>query len=333
MKSFVVLLTLFIGTVFAAMPQWMYRIPKNGVNVYVGYGMGKSSKEARLAAFEDIASQISVHVKSSLQMQIRLSNDEMQKTSENKVSQETEAILNDYKILRSEYVDGNYYIALAYENIPALDKFVHKVKRGGTPEKVQAKNYLHYTLAGKELKEAFGKDIDFYLLRKGRKWFVGYDTVLQVLDKRNFSKFFATVSNDALQVSTNKKDNILHDGDKFFFRVRSDKEGFVSILTVYEDGTVSSLMRNVPVEANKIENIPDAEFETVPEAGLMQKGVETYDLYVVIYSAKKLRFDRFAYADERLINEEKYKNFDQLLEFIHDKTYATLKVVTKPKRF
>ena len=118
---------------------------------------------------------------------------------------------------------------------------------------------------------------------------------------------------------------------KFFFKVKSTKKGFVSILSIYEDGTVSTLVRNIPINKNKLENIPDEEYESIPEAGLMQRGIETYDLYVAVYSDEKLHFDSFAYADEKLIDEEKYKNFDELIEFLNDKTYSTLKVVTKPR--
>jgi hypothetical protein len=44
-----------------------------------------------------------------------------------------------------------------------------------------------------------------------------------------------------------------------------------------------------------------------------------------------LRFDSFAYADDSLISEEKYKNFDTLIRSLDGKIYTTLKVVTKPR--
>ena len=315
------------------MPQWMYKLPNNSANTYIGYGIGNSSSEAKAKALDDIASQISIHIKSSFEVETNIQNGNVKKRSSSNLSQETEAILNDYKLLRSEYLEGKYYMAIAYENIPTLDKFIKKIKTQGEPKEAKKIHYLHHTLAGKELKRAFGKNIEFSIVRKDKKWYIKHNDILQVLDKRDFAKLFTTLPNKDLTISTNKKSNILYDGDKFFFKVRSNKKGYVSILTVYEDGTVSSLMRNVPIKANKTENIPDADFETVPQAALMQKGVETYDLYFVIYSNKKLHFENFAYADNELIDEEKYKNFDQLLEFLDDKIYASLKVVTKPKKW
>ena len=53
-------------------------------------------------------------------------------------------------------------------------------------------------------------------------------------------------------------------------------------------------------------------------------------MYVVIYSDKKLIFNRFAVASDDIIDDERYKNFDELIESLDGKEYATLKVITKP---
>lgn len=183
----------------------------------------------------------------------------------------------------------------------------------------------------KKLKKALKKDINFELVRKDKKWFIKHKNILQILDEKDFARFFSTVDNKTVSINTNKRKNILYNEDKFFFKVKSQKKAYASILTVYEDGTVSTLLKNIPLRNDKLENIPDKDFETIPEAGLMQRGVETYDLYVLILSSKKTHLESFAQADEKLIEEEKYKNFDELIEFIDTKEYATLKVVTKPR--
>jgi len=154
---------------------------------------------------------------------------------------------------------------------------------------------------------------------------------MQIIDKKDFERFFVTIPNKKLFITTNKKNNILYDKDEFYFKVKSAEDGYVTILTVYEDGTVSTLMKNIPVEKNIVTNIPDKEFEPIPIAGLIENGVETFDMYVAIFSKKRFVFDRFATADEELIDDERYKNFDELIEFLKDKRYTTLKVVTKPR--
>lgn len=278
--------------------------------------MAKDTPSAKREAFNDIVSQISVEVDFSFSESLKDEDGKLTSSLESKSTQKSNAVLNDYELLKSEYYNSKYFVAIEYENIPSLDKFVAKIKDAKTQKQ---NSYLKKSLVAKELRGKLKKDIDFNLLRKDKKWFIQHKSILYPLDKKDFSKFFTSVSNDSIKIKTDKKRDILYDGDRFFFKVESAKKGFISIISVYEDGTVATLVRNIVIGKNKLENIPDKDFETIPEAGLIQKGVETYDLYVAIYSEKKIRFDSFAYADEELISEEKYKNFDALINFWMEK--------------
>lgn len=330
------LVFLFVASAVAN-PPWYYNVEKTKVNSYVGYGSGINETKAKQEAFNDIASQISTSVKTSFLQTEKEKDGEFKRSEDFTTAQKSDATLYDYELLRSEFYDGKYFVALEYENIPSLDKFLNKIKKiDETKSALQGQNekqnsYLKNTPIAKKLKKALKKDINFALVRKDKKWFIKYKNILQFLDKKDFSKFFVTVDNKTITINTNKPKNILFDEDKFFFKVKSSKNGYASILTVYEDGTVATLVRNVAIKKDIQESIPDKDFETIPEAGLMKKGVETYDLYVLIVSSKRIHFDNFAQADEKLIEEEKYKNFDELIEFIDTKEYATIKVVTKPR--
>lgn len=284
--------------------------------VYIGKGIGKSEQEAKQNALIDISSQISTKIDSSLTTR----KTREKKDVEIKSSQKTKASLSDYKLLNLEYKDGNYFVKIEYENIPSLDKFVKKIKGKYTKKQII-----------KSIEKDFGKSLDLELVRKDKMWYLKYTNIMQVLDKKDFEKFLKTTVNNELIINTNKKNNILYEDDEFYFKVKSSKKGFVSILTVYENGTVSILMKNINIKANKEESIPDKEFESVPIAGLIEKGVETFDMYIAIYSDKKIIFDKFASADDELIEDERYKNLDQLLDFLENKNYSTLKVLTKPR--
>lgn len=329
MKHLLLLLA-FLACGFAS-PSWYGALQKENHSSYIGYGSAQSEAQAKQEALNDIASQISVNIESSLSQNIKEVDGKVSRVSEDAMKQSAQATLGDYTLLKSDFDDGNYFVALSYENIPSLDKFVRKVKLKGALDVALGSGYLKNTQIARELNTALKQELDFALLRKDAKWFIKHEEILQVLDKKDFAKFFVSVPHAKLSIDTSKNNNILHDGDTFYFKVKSQEKGYASILSVYEDGTVSTLVRNIPVKKETKENIPAQDFDTMPEASLMQKGVETYDLYVVVYSDKKLLFDNFAYADSELINEEKYKNFDELITFLEDKTYATLKVVTKPR--
>jgi LPP20 lipoprotein len=325
------LIIALVASAFAN-PMWYHNVQKTKANSYVGYGSGVNETDAKQEAFNDITSQISVNVNTSFSQKQKMQDGEIKSSEEFSSSQNSKATLYDYELLKSEYSDGKYFVALQYENIPSVDKFINKIKKSNIKLKNEKQNsYLKNTSMAKKLKKALKKDIAFSLVRKDAKWFVKYKNILQILDKKDFAKFFTTVDNKLMSINTNKRKNILYNEDKFFFKVKSAKGAYASILTVYEDGTVSTLVRNVALKKGKLENIPDKDFETIPEAGLMQRGIETYDLYVLLLSSKKIHLDSFAQADEELIEEEKYKNFDELIEFIDTKEYATLKVVTKPR--
>jgi len=44
-----------------------------------------------------------------------------------------------------------------------------------------------------------------------------------------------------------------------------------------------------------------------------------------------ISFDSFAYAGDEITNAEKYKNFDEFIELLDGKVFASLKVVVKPR--
>ena len=329
-----IFLALTLSLSLYANPIWYHNLPASKANSYVGFGSGVDEFHAKQEAFNDISSQISVEIDTSMTKRQKLEGDNFQTSEEFVGSQRSNAVLYDYVLRKSEYSDGKYFVAIEYENIPSLDKFVNKISDTymlETLKNEKQNSYIKATPIAKKLYKKLGKNINFSLLRKDKKWYIGYKKVLQILDPKDFGRFFATIRAKGLEINTNKKRNILYNEDMFYFKVKSAKKGYLSILTVYEDGTVSTLMRNIHVNANTLTNLPDEEFESIPQAGLMKRGIETYDLYVLLYSKKKTVFDSFAYADEELIDEEKYKNFDELIEFINNRKYTTLKVVTKPR--
>lgn len=325
------LLVFVFTTSLLATPSWFFKLEATKANSYIGYGSGIDITLAKQEALTDISSQISVSVDSTVRQDEKLEDGKFTSTHNFSSLQTSKAILNDYKVLKMEFTEGSYFIAIEYENIPSLDKFVNKVASLAPKEALTLNTYLQHTGVAKKLKKALHRELGFELVRKDSKWFIKHDSVLVALSKREFALFFSSVENKNLSISTNKKRNILYEDDKFYFNVKTTQKGYVSIISVYEDGTVSTLMRNIKCEKNSNQKLPDEEFETIPQAGLMHKGIETFDLYVLVFSKKKLHFESFAYADDELISEEKYKNFDTLIEFLADKEFATLKVVTKPR--
>ena len=330
LKTFAALL-FFTTLSLMAQPSWYYNLPKKASNTFIGYGQGSSEKEAKALALQDIAMQLSVKVKGSFSKKTTVHDGQAHNDLNAVNQQKSQADIKGYELRKLAFEHGTYFVAISYENILSFDKFVRKIQ-DHLPKKNEKQNaYLRHTVMAKKLRHALGKDIDFSLQRKDSLWYIAYKGQKVALDRRDFERFFKTVLNINIKLSTSKKDNTLFDGDIFHFKLDAKKSGYVSILTVYEDGTVATLVKNISVKKGKQFSIPDKDNESELKAVLIKAGVETIDEYVAILSAKPMLLDSFAAADEELITHERYKNFDTLIDFLDDKTYVTLKVVTKPR--
>lgn len=323
----IILITLYSLTLYAT-PTWYHNLTKQGPSFYIGYGQGFSEVDAKKAALNDISSQISVIVDSSISSDMGINKGKTYKNIQDKSSLRSHAQIQGYTVKKLEFYQGHYYIALSYENIPSIDKFNRKLTYIPLDKKPKIYNrYLQQTPIAQKLE----KKVDFSLSRKDGIWYIQYKDIYQALDEKDFLYFFTTVNSSSLSITTSKYKNVLYDGDEFFFKLKSKEKGYVTIFTVYEDGTVTKLISNIYVQKNKTEYIPDKDFESILQAGLLEAGKETFDLYIVVRTSKKQHFDQFARADEELISDERYKNFDELIELMGEMEFVTLKLVTKPR--
>ena len=310
-------------------PDWYYSIAPSS-NTYIGYGQGQSEAKAKEDALNSIASQISTQTENSFKKKTEVNNDSLNKSMQEIRSQKSAAKLSDYKILKQQKIENTFYVAISYENLPSLQKFAKKVIMT-LPENEVQNSYIKNTFFAKKLKDIVGKNVAFDLRRKDRLWYVGYGSIMQVLDDEDFSDFFKTIHTKNVDFMTDTGREVLYEGDQFYFKTKSNKDGFISIISVYEDGTVATLVKNIKVKAGELTNIPDKDFESVLEAGLITPRVETYDLYIALWSDEKVSLDMFARADENLIEDERYKNFHELITYLNDKEFSSLKIVTKPR--
>ncbi len=287
--------------------------------IYYGEGSGNSYAEAKRKALEDVASQISVVIDSKIEETQSAENNKYKKNFKVHSIQKTKVNLEDYEIVEKIKKDNQFFVKIKYDNIPSLDKFASK-----TPyTKEQIKNGI---------KKDFAKSLGLELVRKNRKWYIKYKNILQKLDKKDFYFFFKTTNRKDLKISLyNKRRNILHNGDEFSFLIKSAKSGYITIFDVYEDGTVSILAKNLKIDKKRKLIFPDEDSDSVLEASLLQNQKETFDMYVVLFTKKKRNFDEFISAYDDVVDEELYKNFDELINLIYNKTYATIKVIIRPR--
>jgi hypothetical protein len=158
----------------------------------IGYGSGNSEKNAKESALNEIVSQIAVTIKNEVQKTQSLNSNNYNKNIKINSYQKSLATIYGYKVIKLEYEKGKYFVAIEYENIPSIDKFAKKTK-------------LKKEFITEAIKNDFGIKEGIELIRKDKKWFIKYKNIMQVLDKRDFERFFTTILNKTLSIYINKK--------------------------------------------------------------------------------------------------------------------------------
>ncbi len=323
-------LLLFLGCAsHQAEPRWFvgHELVESESYQVIGYGKGASYKEAKSNALEDIALKIETKVHSSFSSEQASSQNNFTKNLNQSLLLQSDVTLNRVKELTSTNVNGVVYLALMYEDVPLEKRILDAVGEIQYDENIQnsylKKTPLFISLAQSNLAK------NFLLHRQDGRWYLKYRSKTIALDERHFSQLFTSVKDSELILSLGGKARELLEGDSFFFKIESQKSGYLSLFSVYEDGTVSLFSENQNI--NRKLSLPDQESSRYFEAGVIEAGKDTIDLYVAVLSSDMLNSEQFCKADALLISDERCKNFDTLLQYLEDKIFTSLVVRTKAK--
>ena len=313
-------------------PSWFYKLKADNSYELIGYGQGNTLKEAHINAKEDISQILLSKVDSSIVSKIEdysLSIDNNTSTisesnTDSQVKVTSSASLSNVKSIKQEKLDGTYFVAVKYENLD----LAYRVKLAlGSFKCVEKRidSYLSQTPLVKKITSSLGCALNFRLERKDGVWYLANKEQLFVLSDAEFEKLYSLKRSDTLAFEVSK--NPLKDGDSFYFMLHSKKKGYITLLNVYENGIVTLLKPSTPIEQTL--QVPAKESENYFEAGLVEEGYDTFDLYVAMWSEKPLDMSRFEYGDEELASSEMAYKFDELLQRLENIEYATLFVRTK----
>jgi len=303
-----ILIFSFIFSFLFATPNWFYNISNNKQNYYIGYGEGKTIKEAKINALNDISSQIQTKIKSEFESNIN----NYKKNVSQKLNSSTNANLSDYKVLKVVNEDNKYYVAIGYENIPNIDKFIKKLPKN---PKTSNNKFLNNTYLGKYIKEKTGKFVKFHIFNKDNKWYIAYGDKIQILDKKMFDKLYISMG----EIKTNHKYNIFHNDDIIKVYVKVPFSGYVTLFDVNSKGEVYVLMTNrVKKGWNEIKS---SDFDL--QAYTNKK--EEKEMYVAVFTKNKPNFTQFS----SILDTNNNRDFGILINTLKNYKFSTLKIITK----
>ncbi len=328
MKNTILTLILLTVAPLLATPVWYLNMETINSYEIIGYGEGESFSEAKLMAKGEIAKQIKSTISSNTQQYISFQYEDIDKKSSKKTIETTSVQLQGLQVINKKREDDKFFIALVYENLPLEKRFARKVNSSTCKDEKQ-NPYLSKTPLFAKLNTALGCKLDIKLLRKDNLWYLSYENILEVLGADDFEELFVSVKPSDFEYEPSSFS--LKESDEFFLKFTPKRAGFLSVLSVYEDGTVSVLFENQRVKKSQKLRFPSKKSDMFLEAGLLEPNRATFDNYIAILSDKKLNLSRFAPIDENLITGEQNKKFDELINFIKNRDFGVVLVRTRPR--
>jgi len=325
-----IVLTLIFSTYLLAgnIPSWFQDqeiTPKYNYEI-LGYGSGKSQQEAEELAMADIAAKIESRVVSETSVDMRLHKGEVEREFSHQIKTKSAVILHNARMIKHETVGNQVYVVMAYDNLPFAKRLAKKLsdkkcKNG------QQNQYLKQTPLLQDIYRETHCMLDAKLQRKDHIWQIEIDETLIPITQFDLEKLFVSVDNPNLQLAPSK--NPLRRGDEFWLNITSKKDGYVTLLTVYENGIVTVLQPSTRIKKDKNYRLPEDK-ELYFEAALLDSSKGTYDLYVAIWSESSLNTSRFEYASAQIAGSEQAYKFHELLDLMDKKVFSALLIHTKP---
>lgn len=298
----ILLSILILSTYLFASPKWIYNSSHKSYEI-IGYGIDKNLQVARNIAKSEIAEVLMVKISTNTSISTSDVNGVITKSSNSKLLSSTNSILQGVIVVKEEFIDNHWYVAVKYDNRTLL-------------QKIQIKNP---TFTKSDLKDI----TNLNLVRKNSNWYIKVENDLYFFSNQNFIDIFLDKNHNDLFFQANKK--IYLSKDKMEFKINSKDKGFVSILYSEENGKVGIIASNVNIK-NKI-NYPlkNSKKELItynPTSRTLS------ELYICIYSKNRLNLNKFEKISSNTLDESNY-NFNKLLEVMNKNIFSTIKIKIK----
>jgi len=303
-------------------PAWYMKQNLPVFNKYeiIGYGEGESFKEAEANAKEDISQRLSSEVDSS----ISVHSTDKGSMSEAKLKVTSKLNIQNVKTIKREQMENGFFVALKYENLDLAYR-VQKTIGNVECKNEEVSSYMKETTLYQSIKKAVECELSVKLQRRNSAWYLTYKEHMFLLSDSEFEQLYTSIQNQKYSFEPSKK--VLRDGDEFHFTFSADEDMYVTLLDVYENGIVTLLQASTQFSGDL--QIPSKESESYFEAGLVEEGKDTHDLYIAIFTKEPLDISRYEYANEELASSELAYKFDELINFISKYEYASILLRTK----
>jgi hypothetical protein len=323
-------ITLLISNLFA-IPSWYinrdYRLPE--INEVVGYGEGDTVAMAIMTAKTDISEQLFTSVSSTVLSKTeeysstgRVSTSSTKRMSSSSQMSDSQIVLEESQIIKQQTEDGKWFVAVLYENMTTIDRFVRKVDKKYPNRKTKpSTNFFSKTRLGKEVAYELGTEPE--IVFHDNIWKLKYKDVYQNIYNFDISDLFVDFNTKPMSFKKIDQygypsDSILYTGQRYKFEFDTGYR-YNSLYYIITNGSVHMMMDNKP-DGTITEDYDIA----------YGKGIDRPVMYVLVQSNEKIDNSMF----KQLVGGEKYEDFrvhsrnqlSDFLKFLNGKNYSAKKV-------
>jgi hypothetical protein len=319
----------------------------------LGYGSGKTVSEAKQQALYDIANQIEVDVSGESTSKSKKINNTVNTEFSQKVKTRATALLSSVEIACSDINDpsGQYHFTLRYDQRDLVDILADKLIESfwqGKPAKINWQGpalivqsdfikQINRQLIDKKSSQQLS--IQIKLFRKDNAWYLALNQVTTRIKEKHFAQLLnwnaLTTANIAIDLHNEFGKTIsthMQEGNEFRFLVKAKHSGYLSVFDIYEDGRVTKIRDNMPID--KILTLP--EHQGSFSAGLLVPNQSTRDQYVFLISKEKIDTAAFRQlmVEEDSTQDQKNYTLSLFLYWLDQQAIlasATLQIETVPR--
>ena len=311
-------LFILLTTFLQASPIWFYTLKVSQKNEIIGYGVDQSYAKAKQQASASIVETISVEIDSSLNTSTSSTNGKVSKATSVNTSSSAHATLSGIKVIRSENIDNNWYVAVKYNNAPLAIKL--KTLLPSNLKKSRQNSYLKNTALIKHINDVVNVDLNYEILRKDNLWQLQYQDILLPLTQDDIYQLFTNTKSNEISIVANK--SVYKEKDIMEFKIEHAQPGYISILYVEHNGKVGVLLSNLKSKNHLTYPSPKSDdiFVVINPYNRPIK-----ELYVALYSKRPIDLSSFENVTDTLLDQSNY-NFDKLILNLDNISFSSYKI-------
>jgi len=281
---------------------------------YIGYGQGASEAVAKAQAQIELAQSIQTDI------QITVKNNTLvrgEAISHNEIvasKAESNLRIFDLKRLKIEQVEGQFFVAYKYSNLPVAVK----IASSGLPFKCteQVHPYLSLTPLWQNIAEHLACMPDFEVIYKNNAWYLVAGQAMFSFSRQDFKLLFAKSQHPDLELQLSK--GRVQQGDLYHIKLKSHRKGYLSLLQVFDSGQMHVLIDNQLLKPEESMTFPDLnDYDGLVAQGNKARGVSK-DLTLAVLCTKPNKLGSIAPISQQALAEDNQQMFSLVMQQIKD---------------